>query len=83
MDAFCCVNFASGEVFGIFILAKFGIIFLGRLFLLKYMFDTAVFYSRVSFYDGVTFLIGCKSNRGRNEYYLNSLNWDRFMGQTN
>ena len=35
--AFCCVNCEAGEVFGIFILAKFRIIFLRRHFLLKYM----------------------------------------------
>jgi len=35
VDAFLCVNFASGEVFGIFILAKFGIIFLGGHFYIK------------------------------------------------
>ena len=57
VDAFCCVNFEAGEVFGIFILAKFGVIFLGRHFLLKYMFGFAVLYSRVSFYDGVTFFL--------------------------
>ena len=33
---FCCVIFEAGEVFGIFILAKFGIVFLRRYFLLKY-----------------------------------------------
>jgi hypothetical protein len=55
VDAFCCVNCAAGEVFGIFILAKFGIIFLRRHSLLKYMFDIAIIYGRVSFYDGVTF----------------------------
>jgi hypothetical protein len=55
MDAFCFVNCAAGEVFGIFILAQFGVIFLRRHFLLKYIFDVAAVYSRVSFYDGVTF----------------------------
>jgi hypothetical protein len=35
--AFCCVNFEAGEVLGIFILAKFGIILIRRYFLLKYM----------------------------------------------
>ena len=50
-----CVNCAAGEVFDIFILAKFGVIFLSGYILLKYMFDVAVVYSRVSFYDGVTF----------------------------
>jgi len=34
---FCCVNFEAGEVFGIFILAKFWIVFLRRYFSLKYM----------------------------------------------
>jgi hypothetical protein len=35
MDIFCCVNFESGEVLGILILAKFGITFSRRHFWLK------------------------------------------------
>jgi len=32
VDAFCCVNLEAGEVFGIFIMAKFGIIFFEYIF---------------------------------------------------
>jgi hypothetical protein len=37
VDAFCCADLDAGEIFGIFIMAKFGIIFFRIHFRLKYM----------------------------------------------
>jgi len=43
IDALCCVSLEAGELFGILILANFGIILFGRNFLLKYIFELQLF----------------------------------------
>jgi hypothetical protein len=53
--AFSCFNFETGEVFGIFILAKYGIMLLRRHFLLKYMlaFQLYIFFLGLHIYGCV------------------------------
>jgi hypothetical protein len=53
--AFCCVNLDAGEIFGIFIMAKFGITFFRIHFCLKYMLalHVYIFLFRPSYYGYV------------------------------